>query len=117
MCFHQFLPELCHEPLVLVRHDHQWQSVLADNVAEEGIGYGTHVCTLQRDQHYHLPKMVHDHHDGVVPVVFWQVRDEVDVGLLPQGLQNWQRLVQTSQPTCVGLVLLANITALTILQR
>ena len=58
--------------------------------------------------------MVYDRHDGVVAAVFRQVRDEVDVDLLPRGLRNWQWLIQTSQLTCVGLVTLTNIAALTV---
>ena len=70
MCLHQFLPELCHEPLVSVHSDCQWQSVLADDVVKEDIEYSIHVHTLQWDQHYHLTKMVHNCHDGVVATVF-----------------------------------------------
>ena len=70
--------------------------MLADNVAEEGVGHWFYVRTSQRHQHDHLTKTVHDHHDGVVAAVFWQVRDEVNVDLLPWGLQNWQGLVETS---------------------
>ena len=61
VCLHQFLPELRHEPLVLVRCNCQWQPVLADDVVEEGISYSIHVLTLQQDQHYHLTEAVHDH--------------------------------------------------------
>ena len=51
MCLHQFLPELFHEPLVLVCCNRQWKPVLADDLAEEGISNSVHVCTLQQDQH------------------------------------------------------------------
>ena len=67
--------------------------MLADDVAEEGIGYSIHVHISQQDQHYHLTKMVHDHHDSVVSAVFCQVRDKIDVVLLPRGLRDWQWLV------------------------
>ena len=70
MRFHQFLPELCHEPLVSVHRNHQRQPMLADNVVEKGIGYSIYVYTLQQDQHYHLTKTIHDCHDGVVAAVF-----------------------------------------------
>ena len=64
--------------------------MLADDVAEEGIGHYVYVHTSQRHQHDQLTKTVYDRHDGVVATVFRQVRDEVDVDLLPWGLQNWQ---------------------------
>ena len=86
MHLHQFLPELCHEPLVLVHHNRKRHPVLADNMVEEDIVKSVHIHTLQQDQHYHLTKAVHDHHDGVVAAVFRQVCDEVDVDLLPRGL-------------------------------
>ena len=54
-------------------------------MSEEGISDSVHVRTLQWDQHYHLTKVVHDCHDCVVATVFWQVRDEVHVDLLPLG--------------------------------
>ena len=60
--------------------------MLADNVAEEGISISIHVRALQWDQHYHLTKSVHKHHDSAVATVFWQVSDEIDVDLLPWGL-------------------------------
>ena len=88
--------------------------MLADNVAEEGVGHRIHVHTLQQYQHDHFTKTVHDRHNGVVATVFRQVRDKVDVDLLPWGLQNWQWLVQTGQLTCVGLVAPTNIAALTV---
>ena len=88
--------------------------MLADDMAEEGIGYCVYVRTLQRHQRNHLTKMVHNRHDGVVAAVFRQVRDEVDVDLLPRGLRNWQWLVQASQLTCVSLVALTNIAVLAV---
>ena len=63
--------------------------MLADDVAEEGIGYCVYVRTSQRYQHDHFTEAVHDRHNGVVAAVFRQVRDEVDVDLLPRGLRNW----------------------------
>ena len=89
--------------------------MLADKVAEEGVGHHVHVHISQWYQHNHLTKMVHGRHDGLVAAVFRQVRDKVDVDLLPWGLQNWQWLVQTGQFSCVGLVVLTNIAALTVL--
>ena len=83
-------------------------------MAEEGIGDSIHVRALPWDQYYHLTKAVHDRHDGVVATIFWQVHDGVNVDLLPWGLWDWQRLVQTSQLTCVGLVALTNVTVLTV---
>ena len=88
--------------------------MLADDVAEEGISHCVYIRTSQRHQHDHLTKTVHDRQNGVVAAVFRQVRDEVDVDLLPQGLRNWQWLVQASQLTCVSLVALTNIAALTV---
>ena len=64
--------------------------MLADNVAEEGVGHRIHVHTLQQYQYNHLTKAVHYRHDSVIAAVFRQVRDEVDVDLLPRGLRNWQ---------------------------
>ena len=49
--------------------------MLANNVVEEGISDSVHICALQWDHHYHLTKVVHDQHDGVVTAVFRQVRD------------------------------------------
>ena len=43
MCLHQFLPELCYEPLTVVHCNHQWELALADDVAEEGISNGVHI--------------------------------------------------------------------------
>ena len=63
--------------------------MLADDVAEEGVGHCFYFRTLQRHQHDHFTKTVHDRHNGVVAAVFRQVRDEVDVDLLPRGLRNW----------------------------
>ena len=87
--------------------------MLADDVAEEGISYSIHVHTLQGDQHYHLTKAVHYRHDGVIAAVFRQVRDKVDLHLLPQDLWCWQPLVQTAQLAGVRLVVLTNIAVLT----
>ena len=78
--------------------------MLADNMVEEGIDQGIHVHTLQRDQHYHLTKMVHDHHDGVLAAVFWQVHDKVNVDLLPWGLQYWQWLGRPASLQVLGLL-------------
>ena len=89
--------------------------MLADDVVEEGISDSIHICALQWDQHYHLTKVVHNRHDGVVAAVFRQVCDEVNVDLLPQALWNWQQFVQASQIVCIGLVALTNVTALTVL--
>ena len=44
--------------------------MLADDVAEEGVGHRIHFRTLQQYQHGHLTKTVHDRHDGVVAAVF-----------------------------------------------
>ena len=63
--------------------------MLAGDVVEEHVGHCVHIRTLQQYPHDHLTKMVHDRHDGVVAAVFRQVRDEVDVDLLPRGLRNW----------------------------
>ena len=87
--------------------------MLADDLAEEGIGHCFYLRISQQHQHDHLTKTVHDRHDGVVATVFGQVRDEVNVDLLPRGLRDWQWLIQTSQLTCVGLVVLTNVAALT----
>ena len=89
--------------------------MLADDMVEEGISNSIRVYALQWDQHYHLTKSVHKHHDSVVAAVFRQVRDEVDVNLLTRGLRNWQWLVQASQLTCVKFVALTNIAVLTML--
>ena len=59
-------------------------------MAKEGVGHCFYFRTLQRYQHDHLTKTVYDRHNGVVAAVFRQVRDEVDVDLLPRGLRNWQ---------------------------
>ena len=83
-------------------------------MAEEGVGHCFYFRASQRHKHDHLTKTVHDRHDGVVAAVFRQVRDEVDVDLLPRGLRDWQWLVQPSQLTCVGLVALTNIATLTV---
>ena len=63
--------------------------MLADDEAEQGISSSVHVHALQRDQHYHLAKIVHDCHDGIIATKFRQVHDEVDMDLLPRGLQEW----------------------------
>ena len=63
--------------------------MLADDVAKEGVGHCFYLRTSQWYQHDHLTKTVHDRHNGVVAAVFRQVRDEVDVDLLPRGLWNW----------------------------
>ena len=83
-------------------------------MAKEGVGHCFYFRTSQRYQHDHLTKTVHDRHNGVVAAVFRQVRDEVDVDLLPRGLRDWQWLVQPSQLTCVSLVALTNIAALAV---
>ena len=50
MGLHQLLPELCHEPLILVHCNHQQKPVLTNNMVEEGISDSIHVCALQWDQ-------------------------------------------------------------------
>ena len=55
-------------------------------MAEEGISNSIYVHALQWDQQYHLTKVIHDHHDGVVAAVFQQVRDLLTVDLLTRGL-------------------------------
>ena len=88
--------------------------MVADDVTKEGTSDGVHIPASQWDQCHHLTKTVHDHHDSVVAAIFRLVHDKVDVDLLLRGLWDWQWLVQTGQLTCVGLVALTNVTALTV---
>ena len=57
--------------------------MLADNVVKEGISNGVHIRALQWNQYHHLTKAVHDRNGAVVAAIFQQVRDEVNVDLLP----------------------------------
>ena len=58
--------------------------------------------------------MVHNRHNGVVAAVFQYVRDEVDADFIPQGIWDWQRLVQSNQFMCMGLIAQTNVAALTV---
>ena len=70
--------------------------MVAYHVPEEGIRHSFDVRFLQRRQDDHLGKSVHGRHDRGVAVVGRQVRDEVNVDLLPRLLGDWERLIQPS---------------------
>ena len=88
--------------------------MMAYHVPEEGIRHGFDVRVLQRCQDYHLGKSVHGRHDGGVSVVGRQVRDEVNMDLLPGLLRNRERLIQPCWAPRIRLRALADVAGATV---